>query len=159
MFPDLFAFGIPIIFILTELLSGKISLPELPSPEKIEPPQQNFYSIVHIVSMLYSMSHSLVIFFIFAIILTAVSYFRHRTTPITSAQIIPWEMGGWMLHILIDIPTHSTQFYSTPFLWPISDIKFNGISWGSLWFLTLNYIAIIVVYFKYFRKKKEKYSA
>jgi hypothetical protein len=37
------------------------------------------------------------------------------------ARCIVFEMRGWLLHILIDIPTHSFRYYETRFPWPISD--------------------------------------
>lgn len=154
IFPDLFAFVVPIFLMAIELLSGKISFSDLPGPEKIEPPQQNFNSIIQLVSFLYSMSHSVIIFSSVTIILTTILFLKRKIPAAAIEQILPLEMGGWLLHILIDIPTHSTQFYSTPFLWPISNIKFNGISWGTPWFLVLNYLVMITVYFLYFRKKK-----
>ena len=55
-------------------------------------------------------------------------------------------MLGWGLHILIDIPTHSYQFYPTPLLWPVSSWKFNGFSWTTPWFIIVNYLAILLVY-------------
>ncbi len=159
VFPDLFAFAIPIAWILIELLSGKISMSDLPGPEKIEPPRQNFYPVLQIVSTLYAIGHSFVIFFAVFIIITSLIFLKHKISQgavksIILKSIIPWELGGWLVHILIDIPTHSTQFYSTPFLWPISDIRINGLSWGTPWFLALNYLVIIIVYFAYLRKKK-----
>lgn len=154
VFPDLFAFGIPVLLIIAELLLGKISLSDLPGPEKIEPPRQNFYPILNIVSTLYSISHSLVIFFAVAMVCTAILYLKRQTPSSAITQIIPLEMGGWLLHILIDIPTHSTQFYSTPFLWPISNIRFSGISWSTPWFLELNYLIIFIICLAYLWKKK-----
>ncbi len=40
-----------------------------------------------------------------------------------------WVITTWGLHILIDIPTHSLALFPTPFLWPISNLKFDGIGW------------------------------
>ena len=28
----------------------------------------------------------------------------------------PWILGAWALHVLCDIPTHSTRFFPTPYL-------------------------------------------
>ncbi|MDP3057735.1 MAG: metal-dependent hydrolase [bacterium] len=154
VFPDLFAFAIPIAWLIIELMFGKISISDLPGPEKIEPPQQNFNSILLLVSTLYSFSHSFVILLAVAIVWTAILYFKRKIPATSVSQILPIEMGGWILHILIDIPTHSSAFYSTPFLWPISDFKINGLSWGTPWFLALNYLVIFIVYFAYLRKKK-----
>ena len=36
---------------------------------------------------------------------------------------------AWALHILIDIPTHSRQHWAPKFLWPISDVTVDGVSW------------------------------
>lgn len=154
IFPDLFAFSFPVALLFIELLIGKISFSDLPGVTKIEPPQQNFNSIIQLVSLLYSTSHSFVIFFTIVIIWTVALYLRRKNPAILTLQILPLEIGGWALHILIDIPTHATQFYSTPFLWPISDIKFSGISWGTPWFLALNYLVAAILYFGYLRKKK-----
>jgi len=43
-----------------------------------------------------------------------------------------WPRWGkaWALHILIDIPTHSRQHWAPQFLWPISDVTVDGISWA-----------------------------
>jgi hypothetical protein len=57
-----------------------------------------------------------------------------------------WPMFGWLLHILIDIPTHH-GFYETPFLFPLSGYRFSyGISWGHPVFMLINYSALIIVY-------------
>lgn len=154
IFPDLFAFGIPILLIAAELLTGKISLSDLPGPEKIEPPQNKFASVFQSISLLYSFSHSLVIFFVFFAIITGILFLKRKISVRITASIIPWELGGWLLHILIDIPTHSSAFYSTPFLWPISNFRISGIAWSTPWFLALDYLVIIIVYFVYFRKRK-----
>ncbi|MBU4338119.1 hypothetical protein KKB43_02645 [Patescibacteria group bacterium] len=156
VFPDLFAFAIPIAWILIELMLGKISMSDLPGPEKIEPPRQNFYPVLQIVSTLYAIGHSFVIFFAVFIIITALLFLKRKISQGAVKSIISWELGGWLVHILIDIPTHSSAFYSTPFLWPISDIKFDGLSWGTPWFLALNYIVMITIYFAYFRNKQKK---
>jgi hypothetical protein len=73
-----------------------------------------------------------------------------------------WAMLGWLVHILIDIPTHSYQFYPTPFLWPLSSWKFNGISWGQKWFMIANYSTIVIAYaalYFWSRKAKNKFPA
>jgi len=36
---------------------------------------------------------------------------------------------AWVLHILIDIPTHSRQQWGPKFLWPLSDVSIDGVSW------------------------------
>ena len=36
---------------------------------------------------------------------------------------------AWILHILIDIPTHSRQKWAPQFLWPFSSLTIDGTSW------------------------------
>lgn len=56
---------------------------------------------------------------------------------------IPIFLWAWPLHVLIDIPTHSRKFLPTPFLWPLFDWKFPGISWGTPWIMILNWLLIL----------------
>ena len=89
---------------------------------------------------LYAASHSLIVFAsVFAV------------TAILARRIV-FEMLGWLLHILIDIPTHSFSYYATRFLWPISDFRIDGIPWWTPWFWTATYAALAVVYFLLWRK-------
>jgi hypothetical protein len=39
------------------------------------------------------------------------------------------EYTAWILHIFIDIPTHSRQKWAPEFLWPFSTLTIDGISW------------------------------
>ena len=101
----------------------------------------------------YNMTHSFVVFLaVFLIIyLTTKKWF--------------WPLTAWAIHILIDIPTHSTRFFPTPFLWPLYNIRFNGISWGTGWFMLLNYGSLMVVFLiiarnrarEKLKKKNKKY--
>jgi len=34
----------------------------------------------------------------------------------------PWVFLAWGLHILCDIPTHSSAYFPTPFLWPLPTV-------------------------------------
>ena len=118
--PDLLSFGILFVFGLFTgtLPHGKPALSSLPNW---------LFSA-------YNMTHSLIVFavvFAFVFLITKKWF---------------WPMLGWPIHILIDIPTHSTMFFPTPFLWPLADYRFNGISWGTPWFMLLNYSSILVVY-------------
>jgi membrane-bound metal-dependent hydrolase YbcI (DUF457 family) len=57
-----------------------------------------------------------------------------------------WIVAAWGLHILIDIPTHSLALFPTPFLWPLSDFKVNGISWDSPIVWTIDIALLIAAY-------------
>ena len=82
----------------------------------------------------YNMTHSFVMF-IFVFILVYL---------ITKKWF--WPLTAWAIHIVTDIPTHSTRFFPTPFLWPSSDYVFNGISWATPWFMLLDYSALLIVF-------------
>ena len=62
------------------------------------------------------------------------------------ARRIVYSMLGWILHILIDIPTHSFRYYATRFLWHVSDFRIDGIAWGMPWFWVATYVALVLVY-------------
>lgn len=82
---------------------------------------------------LYGVTHSIFVFGIVALIVFLIlGYF-------------PIYLWAWIIHILIDIPTHSRKFLPTPFLWPLSKWTFPGFSWGQKWFMITNWSAIIIV--------------
>lgn len=97
------------------------------------------------VFFMYKVSHSLVILFLVSLII----YFLFNK--------IPWYLFGWLLHILIDIPLHTEDFFPVKFLYPISDFYINGLSWGSLWYVIINFsllaiVYAIIIYTKYIKK-------
>lgn len=49
---------------------------------------------------------------------------------------------GWWSHIVIDVFTHSADYYASPVLYPITERGFDGIAWNTPWFLALNYLAL-----------------
>jgi hypothetical protein len=38
-------------------------------------------------------------------------------------------MLGWLHHIAIDIPMHSSSYNATRFLWPLADVRIDGTAW------------------------------
>jgi len=148
IFPDFFAFAPAFIYMFASFVFPSIPKIEHPGPTHMEPATGNGLIISQLTHNLYNLSHSLFIFF--AIFFIAYLIFRR---PI-------WVMGGWLLHIIMDIPSHSYDFYPTPFLWPISDFKINGFHWGTLWFMITNYSLIILAYLVlYFIKNRNKKKA
>jgi len=130
LFPDLFAFSPTFVLMFWLHWFGNPPAPlsrfgrgvrEL-LPEFLQP--QN----------LYLLSHSLVVF---GVVLGATWLMRRRTALV----LLPWA-----LHVLMDIPTHRAGRFGTPFLWPLSDYRFDGISWGQQWFMILNYSALAICY-------------
>lgn len=52
---------------------------------------------------------------------------------------------GWWSHILIDVFTHSAEYYPVPVLYPITYRGFDGLAWNTPWFLFANYAALVLV--------------
>jgi membrane-bound metal-dependent hydrolase YbcI (DUF457 family) len=119
--PDLASFG---VVFGQRLIYGMLPLtkPELAS-------------IPGYVYHLYNYTHSLVVFAVAGVV---VYFVRGRR--------LPWLMGAWGLHIVIDTFTHGTDFFPTPFLWPLSNVHVNSFSWAEPWFMLLNYGALAVAY-------------
>lgn len=118
VFPDLFAFTIPF---LNSIVRGSFEHHQL--------------GAFDLGTYLYDYSHSLVIF---SIVFALVALKKRR-----------WRLPllAWGLHIVFDIPTHTTAFYPTPFLFPLSDYVFpygigwsTPLVWGGIW------AAILVIY-------------
>ncbi len=128
--PDLFSFG---FFFVYRLMIGVLPIGK---PELI--------SIPTYVNSLYNISHSLVVWLIVVVL---VYLWRKK---------IPWALGAWALHIVIDIFSHGQEFFPTPFLWPISDFKVDGYSWGQPLFMAINYSALVVAYVVWFVIKRRR---
>lgn len=63
---------------------------------------------------------------------------------------------GWILHILIDIPLHTPDFFPTPFLFPASSWTSPvGISWGNTYVLVGTWIIIISYYLWLFLRNRK----
>ena len=52
---------------------------------------------------------------------------------------------GWWSHILIDVFTHSADFYPSPVFYPITRWGFDGLAWNTPWFMALNYVLLLLV--------------
>ncbi len=94
----------------------------------------NSAGIPNFITSSYNFTHSLIIAIVAIILITLIM--RKFYTFLL----------GWPLHILIDIPTHETTFFPTPFLYPISDLRISGISWGRPEMLAVNYLTLALVY-------------
>lgn len=155
VFPDLFAFTIPFSVLILNLVTGEVGFSDFPRPENVEPVHNGVAKAFSIAPYLYNISHSAVIFVVVFYGTWAIRAIHAKERGETFLSALPFPMLGWLLHILIDMPTHSYSFYPTPFLWPISDFKINGISWGVRWFMLLNYSSILLAYTLLFLKKKK----
>jgi hypothetical protein len=52
---------------------------------------------------------------------------------------------GWWSHIVIDVFTHSADYYAVPVLYPFTERGFDGIAWTTPWFMAANYGALAAV--------------
>jgi hypothetical protein len=135
VFPDFFAFTIPFVISLWGLLSGTAT--EFPSHRNTEG--------FNIAGYLYQYSHSMVVWAVVFIVVWVV-----RKRPV-------FELFGWLLHILIDIPSHSINFYPTPFLFPVSDYRFPyGVSWANPIYMIVNYTLLAAVWIGIFLRSRRK---
>ena len=50
------------------------------------------------------------------------------------------------LQIATDIPTHSSEYYAVPFLYPLSDRTFDGVARTRPEVLAVNFILLAAVY-------------
>ncbi|EKE16441.1 MAG: hypothetical protein ACD_11C00017G0031 [uncultured bacterium] len=133
--PDMFSFGILWI-------ANILGLSQRPDWSQGTPAESLIPDYVH---YLYNATHSLVVFLaVFALMWLIFK------KPF-------WLMGAWGLHILIDIPSHSLAFFATPFLWPLSNYRFDGISWGNptIFFPNLILLASAYLFWFIYRKKNK----
>lgn len=129
--PDIFSWGIYMTYrIITNTPFGRPELGAIPDW----------------VFTLYGLTHSVLVF----LVVFGIVYLIVKSFPI---YLLPW-----LLHVLIDIPTHSRSFLPTPFLWPISEWRFPGTSWGNPWFMLVNYSLIITFLFLTLKYKKNVFG-
>jgi hypothetical protein len=57
---------------------------------------------------------------------------------------------------VIDIFTHSQDYYPAPVLYPITQRGFDGIAWNTPWFVVLNYTALAITAAWLWRNAKRK---
>ncbi|MBI5742399.1 MAG: hypothetical protein HZA25_00990 [Candidatus Niyogibacteria bacterium] len=82
VFPDLFAFTIPFIYMLAGIALGTRKFSDFPRPENIEPAGRDTLWVFNLSHSLYDWSHSLIIF---ALVFLVVYLIRRRPA---------WELGG-----------------------------------------------------------------
>ena len=122
--PDLVGEGTMFLLIL-------LGLPDMPDLGHGHPDIVDFPAYAQ---DFYNSGHSL---FVFASCFALVWLIRRK---------VLWPLAGWGIHILIDIPTHSLKLFPTPFLWPFSSYKMDGIAWRSPSILLLNFSALAIAY-------------
>ena len=76
---------------------------------------------------------------------------QHRSKPLKMAFLlwIPWYMN-----ILLDIPSHTLQFFPTPVFYPISDFHIDGTRWSTPIVLFTNVGVLVVLWIYVLRKDR-----
>ena len=134
MLPDLLSFGV-------HNVAMHAGLCPMIDWSKGHPGMSDIPQYVH---MLYDISHSLVVFFfVFALIWI-----------IRKRPFMPFLAYGFA--VALDIPTHTTDFFATPFLWPLSGYRFNGISWGNPIIAMPNIVLLISAYITWYLFSRRK---
>lgn len=155
--PDLFSFTPVVVWMIWQMSYHGVAFSDIPRPELMSAEERNAFFILRLSQTLYHISHSVVIFTALFALVWLLRRYRLRDPsandgPGTGYEEIRWkgapcfEMAGWLVHILMDIPTHSELLYPTVFLWPLSDVYFNGRSWGNLPFMAGNYLCLVTVF-------------
>ena len=133
LMPDFLGEGIMFLLVI-------LGLPGMPGLEHGHPDITEFPAYAQ---GFYNATHSLVLFsLVFALVWL-----------LKKKPFLP--LAAWGLHILIDIPTHSFRLFPTPFLWPLSGFKVNGIGWESPLVLALNWTLLAAVYSLWFYRQRK----
>ena len=53
---------------------------------------------------------------------------------------------GWWLHLALDVPTHSDDYYAVTIFYPFTEWSFDGIAWTNPIVLGTNYVLLAVAY-------------
>jgi hypothetical protein len=134
LLPDFFAEGVMFLLVI-------LGLPNMPGLEHGHPDISEFPAYAQ---NFYNATHSLVIFSLaFAMVWL-----------LKKKAFLP--MAAWGMHVVIDIPTHSFKLFPTPFLWPLTNFKIDGIKWDSLLILIPNYALLVILYSAWFYKQRGK---
>lgn len=57
-----------------------------------------------------------------------------------------WPLLGWWSHIVIDVFTHSAEFFPSPVLYPFTYWGFDGMAWNQPLFVWANYLSLAAVW-------------
>ena len=74
----------------------------------------------------------------------------HSAVVVVGVSLLVWgllrrlwlPLLGWWSHLVIDVFTHSADYYAVPVLYPFTERGFDGIAWNQPWMLVLNYAAL-----------------
>lgn len=85
----------------------------------------------------YNWTHSLVIW---GLVFIAAYFIELRNGS------FPYYMFAWLLHVVMDIPTHTKAFFAPQFLTPLSKFCVDGKSWAHPVIMTINYVSLTLFF-------------
>lgn len=132
--PDIFSFGVYLFAFL--ILNGTLPFNNATDHQYTNIPQYT--------NFLYGVTHS---FVIFAIVFLIVWFVKKKPY---------WPLLAWGIHIAIDVPLHSAEFFPTPFLFPVSAYRLEGVSWNNTYIFLGNYLILGFLYFSTFVIKSKR---
>jgi membrane-bound metal-dependent hydrolase YbcI (DUF457 family) len=80
---------------------------------------------------------------------------------VTLITLLAWcalwiPLLGWWSHIVLDVFTHSAEYYPSPVLYPFSDRGFDGLACNRPIYLILNYVLLAGIYLWLFRTRARR---
>lgn len=63
-------------------------------------------------------------------------------------------LAGWWLHIALDVPTHSRDYYAVPLFYPFTYWGVNGVDWTTPWVIAVNYLALAAAFAYLWRRRR-----
>jgi membrane-bound metal-dependent hydrolase YbcI (DUF457 family) len=78
----------------------------------------------------------------------------HSAVVAAAVTLVAWlaaptvliALLGWWSHIVIDVFTHSADFYPAPVLYPLSDRTIDGLAWNRPELMVANYATLAIVW-------------
>jgi hypothetical protein len=135
IFPDVVSFAFPYIQVLYSKKVRKnffSGLKKLWMKKGDMTADEMFGGMPKIVRQIYNITHSMpLIGSIFLIV--------YLISPQSSYYVLPW-----LLHVIIDIPSHSKDNFSTQFLYPFSKFSIDGFPSTRPLFQIINYGLIVL---------------
>jgi hypothetical protein len=82
---------------------------------------------------------------------------RPGNEPCSAAHLALWITIPWALHVAMDIPLHTIDFFPTPVLWPLSSWRFGGIEWAQAAVIVPNVLLLsVALWWSWWRLRRQE---
>jgi hypothetical protein len=114
---------------IDELIAGNLNVNHEVRPiEEYPALTQLLYNGTHSLSGLITIF--LIIYLLLKLLPKVANYISHDKPPSSILALALWITAPWAVHIAMDIPLHTKEFFPTPLFWPIFEWGFDGIPWA-----------------------------